>query len=727
MIILTVVGFGVAVGSVFKVSVVDGSKLQQMAIDQSLRNTSLSAKRGTIYDTNGNVLAQSASVWTVILEPAYIEDDETRELIADGLSKILSMDKDTILQKTKLQSYYTYLKRNVETDTKNEILKFISDNKISRGIVLEEAYKRYYPYGSLASTVLGFTGTDNQGLAGIEAYYDEDLSGTAGKLVTAKNALGTDMPFEYEQNISAKDGYNLTLSIDETVQSVLEKNLEEGIINNKVANGATAIMMNVNTGAIVGMAVKGDFDPNDPFTITDATKAADLAATQDKDEYSKKYNEYLQAQWRNKAVNDTYDPGSVFKMFTGSVGLDTGVISEDTTYTCTGAFHFGNGIKDQNCWKTDGHGTETFVEGLCNSCNPFFIYIGQKIGAHDFFKYFQAFGLTEKTGIDLPGESGSIYFTEDKLNVTELATASYGQNFSITPMQMISVCAAVANGGYLVKPYVVSKITDSDGNVISATTTTVKRQVISSDVSKRMCAILQRNATVGTAKNGYVAGYRIAGKTGTSEKIAKYLEDPSVGKRYIASYCGFAPADDPQYALLIMFDEPLGDSYYGGSVAGPIFAETMEELLPYLGVEKQYSAEEQGEISATAPDVTGHTVDEAKEAIGDTGFKCKVLGSGSTVIDQIPYAGESVPPDGTVVIYTDNDSISNKVTVPDFSGMTLYDANATAAELGLQIKAGGAAANSNDVKASSQDVAAGEQVRVGTVIKVTFIEYDQVL
>ena len=726
MLVVTILGFGVCIASVFKVAIIDGEDLQAKAISQSLRNTSLSAKRGTIYDTNGTVLAESASVWTVILEPAYIKDDETRALIAKGLSEILDMDEAVILEKTKLQNYYTYLKREIETETKNEILAFISENEISKGIVLEEAFKRYYPNGSLASVVLGFTGTDNQGLSGLESYYDSELSGTAGKLVVAKNALGTNMPFEYEQNIPAVDGYNLTLTIDANVQAILEKNLEEGIINNDVANGACAVLVEVNTGAIKGLAVKGDYDPNEPFEIADEQIAAVLEATEDDDEYNTLYNNALNAQWRNKAVSDAYYPGSVFKMVTGSIGLEEGLISENYSYNCTGSFVFSGGSRPQNCWRTSGHGVQNFTQGLCNSCNPFFIHIGQLIGADKFYNYATAFGLMEKTGVDLIGEASGIFFSKENLNEAELATLSYGQNFSITPMQMITACCAIANGGYLLEPYVVEQITDANGNIISTTEKTVKRQVISEETSERMCEILQTNATTGTAKNGYVAGYRIAGKTGTSEKVAKYWEDPSVGMRYIASYCGFAPADDPQYALLVMFDEPLGDSYYGGAVAGPVFARIMEEVLPYLGVEKKYTDSELDYISGIAPDVTGHTIEEAQEMAGDLGIDVKVLGEGDIVIDQIPYAGETVPNGGTIVLYTDNESINEKVEVPSFIGLSLYNANELAAQCGLQIKAGGAAANGVYVYASSQNYLEGEKVRVGTIINVTFAEIDQV-
>ena len=728
MVAITVLGFGLVIGSLFRVTIVDGKDLQQRAIEQSLRNTSLSAQRGTIYDANGNVLAKSASVWTVILEPAYIEDDETRGVIADGLAEILDMDRETIMEKAKQQSYYTYLKREVETEIKDEILAFMEEKEISRGIILEEAYKRYYPYGTLASTVLGFTGTDDQGLAGIEAEYDTELSGTAGRLITAKNAIGTDMPFEYEQQIDAEDGYNLHLTIDEVVQNILEKHLDEGVEQNKVANGAAGIVINVNTGGIVAMAGAGNFDPNDPFTIVDTELAGEIEAMPDGDEKDEAYNNALQAQWRNKAVNDTYYPGSVFKMVTAAIGMEEGIISENTTYTCTGAYRHPDLSKPISCWRSGGHGTQTFVEGLCNSCNPFFIDIGQKIGPATFYKYFEAFGLTEKTGIDLPGESGSIYFSEERLEtyVADLATLSFGQNFSITPLQMVTACATIVNGGKLVTPHVVDRITDSEGNIVEVKETQIKRQVISEDVSERLSAILQKNGESGTAKNGYVAGFRIGGKTGTSEKVAWHNEHLDEEMRYIASYCGFAPADDPQYAMLILFDEPLGDSYYGGAVAGPVFAKVMEEVLPYLGVDRQYTETEMEDLDLDTPAVTGKPVTEAKSAVEEAGLVCRVEGDGDTVLDQIPYEGNSIPKDGTVVLFTDKESLKERVTVPDFNGMTLSEANEAAANSGIQITLGGAAANGSGVIAHSQSVEAGKSVKPGTVVQVMFIELDQV-
>ena len=726
LIVMVALGFGLIVVSLIRLQLVDGAELQKAAVDQQLRDTTISAQRGTIYDRNMKPLAQSATVWKVVLAPAYIDkDDETlRRKLSTGLADILGLDAEDIYKRTEGTSYYDVLKTKVETDVKDRLVQFIEENDLGNTIQLQEDYKRYYPFGSFASTILGFTGTDGQGLAGLEAYYDEYLSGTAGRLVTAKNAVGTDMPFQYEQKVEAQDGYNLVLTIDEVVQHYLEQALEEGVENNKVENRATGIVMNVKTGEIVAMAVKGDYDPNNPFVIADEEERARIAELPE-EEQQEATSAALQAQWRNKAVSDTYYPGSVFKMVTLSMALEENVATEETTFTCTGSYVPVQGERAINCHNTSGHGTQTLVQGTMNSCNPFFIYLGQLLGTETFFDYFEAFGFTQKTGIDLPGEASTkgLYHDRD-MSLMDLAVESFGQNFSITPIQMITACAAIANGGYLVQPHVVSQIVDNDGNIIKTADTTVKRQVISEETSKRVSKILQENATSGTAKNGYVAGYRIAGKTGTSEKVGA---DGKVGSdnKYIASYCGFAPADDPQYAVLVFFDEPTGDSYYGSAVAGPVFAKIMEEILPYLNVETKYTEDEAGSVGVSAPNVIGKTVSEATNELTNSGLKILVKGSGDTVISQTPDPGSSVPSGGTVVVYTDEASMNQTVTVPNFTNRSLSDVNYLAAQAGLNIKVTGAY-NSSAATARTQDYAAGEQIKPGTVITVNFVEEDTV-
>ena len=731
---LVFVGFGWVVVNLVHWQVFRGEDLSQAALNQSLRSTTLSATRGTIYDATGKVLAQSASVWTVVLEPAYFKDYEdpeaVRRTVAQGLSQILDMDEEEVYEKTQGNSYFVYLKRRVETDVRDEINEFLENNKISAGVRLIEDYKRYYPYGTVASTVLGFTGTDGQGLEGLEMQYDTELRGTAGRLISSQNALGTDMPFEYEQYVEAENGYDLVLTIDETVQSVLEKYLAEGVEQFKVKNGAVAIMMDVDTGAILGMATTPTYDPNDPFTIYDEDLQAEIDALSG-DEQDEAYNAAQLKQWRNKAVSDTYYPGSVFKMCTYAMGLEEGVVTEQSTFNCGGSIMVEGWNEPIHCWRHSGHGLETFREGLYNSCNPWAIHIGQLLGAETFGKYREAFGFTESTGIDLPGEATTLYHSvSDMANVAvDLATESFGQNFSITPVHMITAAASIANGGYLVTPHVVDRVVDQEGNIIQTADTSYRRQVVNEETSAAIVDILRENVEHGTATGGYVAGYRICGKTGTSEKMDKWNEDRSQPMEYIASFCGFAPAEDPKYALLVFFDEPDGEEnggYTGGNaVAGPYFAKMMEEILPYLGVEAQYSEEEYAALDTVAPAVTGLTLEEAYEKLESAGLSYTVIGEedggAATVTAQVPESGGAVPKDGKVVLYTEGyDGSSTYVTVPNFVGYDVTNASYLASINGLQISVSGSA--SSTAEATSQSIAEGEQVKNGTVISLYFVD-----
>ena len=751
--VLVFLGFGAAAGSLFYWQIVRGEDMSSAALNQSLHSTTLPAMRGTIYDATGTkVLAQSASVWTVVLEPAYLYDDEDlRRTVSNGLAPILGLDAEDIYEKTgDGSSYYTVLKRQVETETRDQINKFLADNKIESGIRLIDDYKRYYPYGTVASNILGFTGTDGQGLGGVETYYDEELSGTEGRLISARNAWNTDMPFEYEQYVEAEDGHSLVLTIDETVQSILEKYLAEGLQTYMVQNGAVAVLMDVDTGAILGMATNPYYDPNDPFTVLDETlldkvradmeediedELALAEASGDQDAIEKLtidedavYNQALNLQWRNKAVSDTYYPGSVYKMCVGAMALEEGVVTLDSTFTCTGNMPVEGVEGGINCWKREGHGLETFAAGIYNSCNPWMIHIGQLLGADTFCKYREAFGMTESTGIDLPGEAATMYHAYEDMVPADLAVESFGQNFAITAVHMITAASAIANGGYLVQPHVVDRILDSDGNIVSTADTSYRRQVISEETSRAIIDILQYNAESGSATGGYVAGYRIAGKTGTTEKIADWNASNSDVKTYIASYCGFAPAEDPKYALLVFFDEPNweenGVGNGGNAVAGPIFAKIMEEVLPYLGVEAQYNEEEAELLDTTAPSVTGMTLDQAYAVLEEAGLSYTVLGDESdgsiAVTQQVPASGTAVPKDGQVVLYTSGyDEASTLVTVPDFTGLDLVNANYVASLSGLQVSVSGSTGEGATV--TSQALEEGEQVPMGTVISLTFV------
>ena len=753
--VLVFLGFGAAAGSLFYWQIVRGEDMSSAALNQSLHSTTLPAMRGTIYDATGTkVLAQSASVWTVVLEPAYLYDDEDlRRTVSNGLAPILGLDAEDIYEKTgDGSSYYTVLKRQVETETRDQINQFLADNEIESGIRLIDDYKRYYPYGTVASNILGFTGTDGQGLGGVETYYDEELSGTEGRLISARNAWNTDMPFEYEQYVEAEDGHSLVLTIDETVQSILEKYLAEGLQTYMVQNGAVAVLMDVDTGAILGMATNPYYDPNDPFTVLDETlldkvradmeediedELALAEASGDEDAIQKLtidedavYNQALNLQWRNKAVSDTYYPGSVYKMCVGAMALEEGVVTLDSTFTCTGNMPVEGVEGGINCWKREGHGLETFAAGIYNSCNPWMIHIGQLLGADTFCKYREAFGMTESTGIDLPGEAATLLHSEESMAAVpaDLAVESFGQNFSITPVHMLTAACAIANGGYLVQPHVVDRILDSDGNIVSTADTSYRRQVVSSETSRAIIDILQYNVESGSATGGYVAGYRIAGKTGTTEKIADWNASNSDVKTYIASYCGFAPAEDPKYALLVFFDEPNweenGVGNGGNAVAGPIFAKIMEEVLPYLGVEAQYNEEEAELLDTTAPSVTGMTLDQAYAVLEEAGLSYTVLGDESdgsiAVTQQVPASGTAVPKDGQVVLYTSGyDEASTLVTVPDFTGLDLVNANYVASISGLQVSVSGSTGEGATV--TSQALEEGEQVPMGTVISLTFV------
>ena len=751
--VLVFLGFGAAAGSLFYWQIVRGEDMSSAALNQSLHSTTLPAMRGTIYDATGTkVLAQSASVWTVVLEPAYLYDDEDlRRTVSNGLAPILGLDAEDIYEKTgDGSSYYTVLKRQVETETRDQINKFLADNKIESGIRLIDDYKRYYPYGTVASNILGFTGTDGQGLGGVETYYDEELSGTEGRLISARNAWNTDMPFEYEQYVEAEDGHSLVLTIDETVQSILEKYLAEGLQTYMVQNGAVAVLMDVDTGAILGMATNPYYDPNDPFTVLDGTLLDKVRADMEEDiedelalaeasgdedaieeltiDEDAVYNQALNLQWRNKAVSDTYYPGSVYKMCVGAMALEEGVVTLDSTFTCTGNMPVEGVEGGINCWKREGHGLETFAAGIYNSCNPWMIHIGQLLGADTFCKYREAFGMTESTGIDLPGEAATMYHAYEDMVPADLAVESFGQNFAITAVHMITAASAIANGGYLVQPHVVDRILDSDGNIVSTADTSYRRQVISEETSRAIIDILQYNAESGSATGGYVAGYRIAGKTGTTEKIADWNASNSDVKTYIASYCGFAPAEDPKYALLVFFDEPNweenGVGNGGNAVAGPIFAKIMEEVLPYLGVEAQYNEEEAELLDTTAPSVTGMTLDQAYAVLEEAGLSYTVLGDESdgsiAVTQQVPASGTAVPKDGQVVLYTSGyDEASTLVTVPDFTGLDLVNANYVASLSGLQVSVSGSTGEGATV--TSQALEEGEQVPMGTVISLTFV------
>lgn len=719
MIIILVIGFGAAACRLGYLQIFKASELSQKATAQQLTDTTLSAKRGTIYDRNREVLAESATVWRVVLAPVHLETDEERRVVAKGLSEILDIDEETIFEKSKQSSYYVEIKRQIETDTREKILEFsekLSDEYDINGnaVYLLDDYKRYYHKNSLASAVIGFTGSDDQGLSGIEYQYDDILTGTPGRLVTATNSVGTEMPFKYSQNIDAIGGSSLVLTIDSHIQAIVEKYLQEGIEDHGVYNRAVSIVMDVNNGEVLAMASVGGFDLNDPFTLPEEIMS-EIAKLPEKERGQAESNE-LSKMWRNKAVSDTYYPGSVFKMFTAAMAVEEGLVTDNSTFYCPG-YYVVDGVS-MGCHYTSGHGTQNFRDCIKNSCNPAFMQIGELVGKGRFYKYYQAFGFSEKTGIDLPGEADDIFFSEDgsMLNVN-LATASFGQNFAITPIQMATAVCSIANGGYIVQPHVVSQILDEDGNVEKTISTDVKRQAISSETAAHIADILEENAISGSGKNGYVAGYRVAGKTGTSEKKVDLNGDGV--QDYIASFCGFAPAENAEVVCLVFFDTPTGAAYYGSQVAAPVFAKIMAEVLPYLEVATQYTEEEIESLDKTTGNYVGMSVSEAVTAIENEGFTVTVKGDGEKVLAQVPRGAMTIPQGGNVVLYTDEESAKEQVEVPDFKGYSVSDVNYLASVSNVNVSITGAT-NSGLSYASSQSVEPGTKVSPGTVITVAF-------
>lgn len=725
ILLILVLGFGAAVLRLTYLTTVQSSELQESAVDLQLADTTVSAKRGTIYDANGNVLAESASVWQVVMSPVNFKNDKQRQAAAKGLSEIFDLEYNDVLDDTKQQSHYVVVKRRIESDEREKVLELIDtlkkDYNCSGVIQLLDDYKRYYPKNSLASSVIGFTGSDDQGLEGIEYEYDSYLSGTPGRIITAQNARGTDMPFRYEQNVESEDGNNVYLTIDETIQSICEKYMQKGVEDNNVLNKGVCIAMDVNTGAILAMVTTDGYDLNNPYELS--AKDKKKIKSTPKKKQAEAESAALSNMWRNKAVADTYMPGSVFKMCVASAALEENLVNEKTSFTCTGSISVeGETI---HCSNISGHGTQNFVEVISNSCNPAFIQIGQMLGASKFRQYYQGFGFSDKTGIDLPGEAEDSFWKEGKMGGVDLAVASFGQNFSITPIQMITACAAVSNGGYVVQPHVVSKITDSKGNVIKTVDKKVKRQVISDDTSKKMNEYLEYNTERQGAAAGYISGYKVAGKTGTTEKRGVTKFESSFSEDYISSFCGYAPADDPQIAMLVFFDTPDGDAYYGSQVSSPVFINIMSEVLPYLDVKTSYTDEELGYVDASAGDYTGVSVDEAKTAVEADGFTATVKGNGSTVISQIPTVSSGLQKGGSIVLYTDSDSQSETVSVPSLIGLSPDEVNNVASDYGLNVSFSGATTSSGT--SSSQNIEAGTSVSPGTVITVSFADSSSTL
>lgn len=708
---------------VFYLQIVRGEELANKAESQQLKDTEISAMRGTIYDADGNVLAQSATVWNIFIDPLEIDDDEDRELIVNEFSNLFKYDdkqKLELYKKSQAENHYELVEKKVENNIKEKIAKFVSKNRFADCIGFEQTTKRYYPYGNLASSVIGFTGADDQGLAGIESYYDEELTGTNGRVITAKDAVSNKIANDYETTVEASDGNSVVLTINQSIQYYLEKGLRE-TLEEYQAKGAYGVVMDCNTGAVLAMSSLPDFDCNEPYKVTYSKYKKEIKKLDDETKKQEAESAAVQNQWRNFTVSDTYVPGSVFKTFIASAALEENTVSLDTTFNCTGSIQVDQ--YRMKCHYHPGHGHETFTQGLENSCNPFFITVGQKLGVHNYFKYFDAFGFTQKTNIDLPGEALPQYYKENQYGIVELSSASFGQTNSVTAIQMCAGISAVANGGTLLKPYVVSSIVDEDGKTVKKTEPTEIRQVISKETSQTVRTMMKSVVDNGTGKNGYVAGYSVGGKTGTSTKLGESKEGE--GDKYIVSFAAIAPSENPEIAMLIIVDEPNQD-LGGGAICAPIAAQVTEEAMSILGIEPKYDEEEMKQLSKYTPNIIGKSVDKATEELKQSSLNYFVIGEGDTVVRQSPTGAGTIPNGGTVFIYTD-DTEKKMTAVPDFTGLTVTEAKDLARMNDLNLEISGNNMNTSTVVAYRQSEEKGTEVEKGTVITVSFKNIQSVL
>ena len=753
MVLFGVVVFIPLIVTLYNLMIRDHDYYEAQAIDNQTRYTSLSASRGQIFDRNMNVLASSKTVETVFIDPNEIAQEMTKpensnllDHIARGLSEILDVSTDFVYKQAEDKAFrYKVIRRKIPEELADEVRSFVSENEI-KGVYLETDAQRYYPYSSLAAQVMGFVSTDNVGSEGLEAYYDSYLQGTAGKVVTTKGNYGSEMLYTYEKYYDASDGDSLVTTIDQTVQHYLEKNLETAIEKYDIINGTFGIVMDVNSGQILAMANLGSYDPNNYQEIYDQALAGQLEAQyqdallldKDSDAYQEAMSAYNQAvaaerlrQWRNRCVSDGYEPGSTFKLVTLAAALDCGAVTENSTFYCGGHETFNDREQEVSCWKAAGHGMQTTMEALGHSCNIAFGHIGVNMTRKTFVEYFKAFGFLEKTGVDLPGEASGLFWAEDKFSVANLISASFGQTFRVTPMEQVRAVAAIVNGGYLLKPYVVSQVLDSDGNIVKSNERTVLRQVISEETSATMCKMMEYVVTDGTAGSAKTPGYRVGGKTGTSEKIDTYDENGKPVEDKIVSFIGVAPIDDPKYVVLVALDTPnyvAGTSYTphnqyisGGLMAAPTVRDVFLDILPYLGVEPDYSSDDIRGVNITLPDVIGMTEDEAAALLSGKSITYRTVGQGSTVSDQLPNPGAEVPGNSEIILYFGNAvKTTEQVEVPDFVGYGIADVDYLATNAGLYIQAKGTDHRDEYVTVAYQDIEPGTMVDRGTTITVEF-------
>ena len=715
MILMGVVMFVLLFFRLFDLQITRHEELQGKAVNQQTRRTVVTANRGTIYDAGGNILAISSSAETIILSPLEIDnavnDTEnpvswTKESLAAGLAEILGKDASAIRKRMdNVKSQYEVIQLRADEDTAAKVRSYVDENKIA-GVHLVADTKRYYPYGSLAAQVIGFVGDENTGLYGLEAYYEKELEGQSGLVISSKDQAENDMLYTYEQYFAAKNGSDLTLTLDTTIQYYLEKGIESMVDKFSAANGASGIVMDAKTGGILAMASYPNYDLNDFLTVSDLT----LQERIERGESTVADMQLL--QWRNKALNDTYEPGSTFKILTLSAALEEGVVDKTTTVNCGGSVNISG--YTIHCSNKNGHGLQTLVQSVGNSCNPAFINYGLRIGSEKFYEYMRSFGLMNTTGIDLGGEAVGVFAADSSFTQLDLACYAFGQNFTVTPLALIAAQAACVNGGYLHTPYLVERITDSDGNVTYRHDDTPVRQVISEQTSATVRECLEYVVASGTGKNGQVAGYRIGGKTGTADK-------GQTGDVVVSFLC-FAPADDPQVIMLITMDTPsraTGTYVSGGNMVAPTASTVMAEILPYLGVEPSYSAEELLGMDTTVPNVIGMSVEEAKTKLKDRALSYKIVGDGETITDQTPAGGAIIPGKSSVILYVGEEKSTDKCVVPHLIGKTPSEANTTATAAGLLIRfSGTTGSESSSVRVLSQSIDEGTEVEAGTVITV---------
>mgnify|MGYP002560143857 FL=1 len=711
MAVLGVLVFLILVIKLFSLQILRHDELEAKALDQQTRSTEVAATRGTIYDRNGNIMAISATAETVFLSPlemdrALSDKDNpvawTKDSVAQKLSEILEINKEGILKKMeRTDSQYEVLKLRVEEDVADQIRTFINDEGVV-GVYMVTDAKRYYPYATLASQIIGFVGTDNYGLYGLEARYNDVLDGETGLVVSTKDPTGSDMLYGYEQYYKAQNGSDIVLTLDATVQYYVEKALSE-MVTSTEAQGATGIVMDVETGAVLAMASSPTYDLNDPSAVYESRLASLV-----KDGQLNLADAQLR-QWRNRAINDTYEPGSTFKVLTLAAALEEGVIDENTTFDCTGSIHVLDATI--HCSNRAGHGHQTLEQTAGNSCNPAFITYGLRLGTEKFYRYMKDFGLVNGSGIDLEGEALGIFAPQETASELDLACYAFGQNFNTTPVALISAQAACINGGYLHTPYVVERVVDSEGNVLSSHDSTPVRQVVSEETSALVRQCLEYVVSSGTGRNGQVHGYRIGGKTGTADK-------GNTGEVVLSFMC-FAPADDPKYIMLLTLDSPTGEGRGGGGTVAPYASRIMGEILPYLGVEPSYSAEELLGSDTTVNYVIGMTVADAEEKLKSKGFSVKVVGNGDTVTDQTPEGGTVIPGKSRVILYAGSEKPDTLCTVPSLVGLSPSEANMAVSSAGLLLRFTGTTdSGSGSVRVINQSEAAGAQVEAGTVISV---------